>query len=185
MYLCLTGLIILLVVVLCINHWPIMQEPGIRFHVETMHRHKRLNKRPIKAALKCASRVAPPSGHFMNQQNPWQDDRFTSQSSIQMVAHAYSKSTSSHQITEVSSCVEVVGKTSHTILPLSTQQWWVPGGMKTGKIVNGISCRICTQLSPEEMNRCKREFQYHWCKLSSLLNSRGFQTINLYIYIYI
>ena len=54
----------------------------------------------------------------------------------QMVAHG--KLTSSRQINEVNSCVEVLGKTSHTIPPLSTHQLWVPGGTKIGKIVNGI-----------------------------------------------
>ena len=38
------------VVVQCINHSPVMQEPGVRFQVETMQRQKRLNKQPIKAA---------------------------------------------------------------------------------------------------------------------------------------
>ena len=38
------------VVVQCINHSPITQEPGVRFQVETMQRHKRLNKQLIKAA---------------------------------------------------------------------------------------------------------------------------------------
>ena len=45
-------------------------------------------------------------------------------------------------------------------------------------------CRKCAEISPEEMRPYKRGFQYQGCKLQSLLNSRGFQTINLYIYIY-
>ena len=49
--------------------------------------------------------------------------------------------------------------------PLSTQQWWVPGGMKIGKIVNGISCRKCAEFSPESMRPYMREFQYRGCKL--------------------
>ena len=82
-------------------------------------------------------------------------------------------------------CTGVVQIPYHTIPPLSTQQWWVPGGTKTGKIVNGISCRKCADFSPKEMRLYKREFQCEGCKLLSLLNSRGFQTINLYICIYI
>ena len=57
---------------------------------------------------------------FHEPQKLCQDDWFTSQSPTQMVAH--SKLTSSHQITEVNSYVEVLGKTSHTTSPLSTQQ---------------------------------------------------------------
>ena len=68
--------------------------------------------------------------------------------------------------------------------PLSTQQWWVPGGMKTGKIVNSISCRKCTEFSPEQIRSYKRDFQYQRCKLQSLMNSRGFQTINLHMYFF-
>ena len=80
----------------------------------------------------------------------------------------------------------MLSKTSHTILRLSTQQWWVPGETKLGKSMNSISCRKCAEFSPEEMRPYYREFQYQGCKLDSLLNSwsRGFQTINLYIYIY-
>ena len=51
--------------------------------------------------------------------------------------------------------------------------------------MNGISCRKCAEFSPEEMRPYKREFQYQGCKLQSLLNSLGFQAINLYIYIYL
>ena len=39
------------VVVQCINHSPITQEPRVRFQVEAMQRHKGLNKQPVKAAL--------------------------------------------------------------------------------------------------------------------------------------
>ena len=80
---------------------------------------------------------------------------------------------------------EVLGKTSHAIPSLSTQQWWVPGGTKIGNIVNGFSCRKCAEFSPEEMRPYERELQYQGCRLESLLNSWGFQTINLYIYIYL
>ena len=74
-----------------------------------------------------------------------------------MVAHG--KLTSSHQITEVNSCVDVLGKTSRTILHLSTSSDGVPGGTKTGQIVKGISRRKCTEFSPEEMKPYKRELQ--------------------------
>ena len=59
--------------------------------------------------------------------------------------------------------------------------WW----NNNWKIVNGTSFRKCTEFSPEEMIPYKIKFQYQVCKLQSLLNSRGFQTINLYIYFYI
>ena len=49
-----------------------------------------------------------------------------------------------------------VGQTSHSILPLPTQQWWIPGGTKNWKIVNGISCRKCAEFAPEEMRPYKR-----------------------------
>ena len=68
-----------------------------------------------------------------------------------------------HQL--FASCAKVLGKTSHTIPPLSTQQRRVPGGTKTGKIVTGISCRKCVEFSPEEMRRYKREFLYQGCRL--------------------
>ena len=38
------------VVVQCINHSPITQEPSVHFQVETMQSHKQLNKLQIKAA---------------------------------------------------------------------------------------------------------------------------------------
>ena len=59
--------------------------------------------------------------------------------------------------------------------------WW----NKQWRIVNGNSCRKCAEFSPEEMRPYKREFQYQGCKLWSLLNSMGYQTINIHIYIYI
>ena len=57
----------------------------------------------------------------------------------QMVAHG--KLTSSHQITEVNSCVEVLGKilSYHTasVHPAVMGTWW----NENWKIVNVISCR--------------------------------------------
>ena len=50
------------------------------------------------------------------------------------------------------------------------------------RIVNGISCRKCTEFFPGEMILYKREFQYQGCKLWSLLNLMGYQTINIHIY---
>ena len=91
-------------------------------------------------------------------------------------------------------CVEVLGKTSHTRPPLSTQQWWVPGGTKKWRIVKCemalwyvISCRKCAEFSPEEMRPYKSEFRYQGCKLCSLLNSAegDIKTINIHIYLFI
>ena len=79
------------------------------------------------------------------------------------------------------SCVEVSGK---LFIPYCL---WSPssdGYLVERKIVNGISCRECAAFSPEEMRPYKREFQYQGCKLKSPLNSREYQTINIYIYIY-
>ena len=42
------------VVVQCINHLLITQEPRIRFQVETMQHHKWLNKQPIKFGYSCS-----------------------------------------------------------------------------------------------------------------------------------
>ena len=56
---------------------------------------------------------------FHEPQKPWQDNRFASHSPTQMVSHG--KLSSSHQITEVNSCIEELGNTSHTIPPLSTR----------------------------------------------------------------
>ena len=50
-----------------------------------------------------------------------------------------------------------VGQTSYSILPLPTQQWWVPGGTKNWNIVNGISCRKCAEVSPEEDSEKRRD----------------------------
>ena len=86
-----------------------------------MQGHEWLNKRPMKAALMYASKVVPLSGHFMNHKNLVTRRLVRlSQSPTQMVAHG--ELTSSHRIIEVNSCVEVLGKTSHTIPHLSTQQ---------------------------------------------------------------
>ena len=121
--------------------------------------YKQLYKQPIKAALMFASTVVP-SGHSWTTKASCQDDWFTSQSPTPMVAHC--KLTSSPKITDVNWCVEVLGKTSRTIPPLSTQQWWVPGATK---IVNGISFANALNCPPEEMGPYKREFQYQGCKL--------------------
>ena len=103
---------------------------------------------------------------FHEPQKLWQDNRFASQSPTQMAAHG--ELTSSHQITEVNLCVEALGKTSHTIPPLFTQLWWVPGGTKTGKIVNGITVTAENVLnSPQRRWDHKREFQYQGVNLKS------------------
>ena len=41
----------------------------------------------------------------------------------------------------------------------------VPGGMKTGKIMNGINCRKCAAFSLEEMRPFKRESRGVNCKV--------------------
>ena len=61
-----------------------------------------------------------------------------------------------------------------------TGTWW----NKKWRIVNGCSCRKWAELSLEEMMPYERVFQYQGCKLLSLLNSMGYQTINIHIYIY-
>ena len=65
--------------------------------------------------------------------------------------------------------------------PAVMSAWW----NENCRIVNGISCRKCAEFSPEELRPYGREFEYQWCKLRSLLNSWGYQTINLHIFIYI
>ena len=52
------------------------------------------------------------------------------------------------------SCVEVLGKLliPHCLCP--------PGGMKNWKIMNGISCRRCTEFSQEEMDLCNYGFMF-------------------------
>ena len=74
------------VVVQCINHSPITQEPHVHFQVETIQYHKRLNKQPIKAALLCASKVAPPSGHS-----------WTTKSRAKTIGSPHNLPTSSHR----------------------------------------------------------------------------------------
>ena len=63
---------------------------------------------------------------FHEPQKPWQDDRFASRSPTQMVAHG--KLTSSHEITEVNLCIEVLGKnlSNHTasVYPPVIGTWW-------------------------------------------------------------
>ena len=51
--------------------------------------------------------------------------------------------------------------------------------------MNDNSRRKCAEFSSEEMRPYKREFQYQGCKLLSLLNSMGYQTINIHICSYI
>ena len=46
------------------------------------------------------------------------------------------------------------------------------------------SCRKCAEFSPEKMRPYARDFQYQGCKLWSLLNSMGCQTINIHIYFF-
>ena len=50
--------------------------------------------------------------------------------------------------------------------------------------VNGISYRKCAEFSPEEIRPYMRKFQHKGCNLWSLLNSHGYQTINIHIYIF-
>ena len=81
-------------------------------------------------------------------------------------------------------CVEILGKPfiyhAASVYLAVMGTWW----NEKWKIVNGIfSCRKCTEFSQEEMILYKREFQYQGCKLWSLLNSMGYQTINIHIYI--
>ena len=66
-----------------------------------------------------------------------------------MVAHG--KLTTSHQITEVNSYVEVLGKTSHTVPPLSYTAVMGICWSKNWKTVNGISCRKFAEVFQEEM----------------------------------
>ena len=57
------------------------------------------------------------------------------------------------QITEVNSCVELLGKNlSYHTASVHPAVMGIPGGTKTGKIVNGISCRKYSEFSPEEMH---------------------------------
>ena len=72
------------------------------------------------------------------------------------------------------------GQASHIISvhPSLLGTWWDD----KWRLVIGISCRKCTEFSPQEMRPYEKEFQYHGCKLWSLLNSRGYQTINTHIY---
>ena len=69
-----------------------------------------------------------------------------------------------------------VRQTSHSILSLFTQQWWVPGGTKIVELWMLLAAE-------NALNFLQREFQYQECKLWSLLNSLGYQTIDTYIYI--
>ena len=66
-----------------------------------------------------------------------------------------------------------VGQTSHSILLLPTQQWWVPGGAKIGELWMALVAE--NALNSPQRRPHKREFQYQGCELWSLLNSRGYQ----------
>ena len=75
------------------------------------------------------------------------------------------------------------------LLPPGTHhRWGDRDGMiweeQNWRIVNGISCRQWAEFSPEEMRPYKTEVHYQRCKLWSLLNSMGYQTIIIRIYIY-
>ena len=120
-----------------------------------------------------------------------------------MVAHGR-EVTSSRQITEVKQCrawaqlvlrwlvlesccrpcVLISGKPliSCRLCPPAVTGTW---SNKIGKNVNEISCRKCAEFFPEDMRPYMREFQYQGFKLWSLLNSQGYQTINMHIYIHI
>ena len=63
-------------------------------------------------------------------------------------------------------------------------QWWLPGGTKIGELWMALAAENALN-SFQRRRDCMREFQYKWCKLLSLLNSRGYQTIDIYIYIFI
>ena len=125
-----------------------------------------------------------------------------------MVAHGRVV-TSSSQITEVKQrrarlvlgCVtgalvmlpamcRCVGQAFHIMPPLSTQQWWVPGGTKNGELRMTLAAENALSYPQRRWDRIRerereREFQYQGCKLWSLLNSRAYQTINIGLHIYI
>ena len=76
-----------------------------------------------------------------------------------------------------------VWQASHIMQPLSTQQWWVPGGTKNGELWMAIAAENALNSSETRWDRI-RELQYQGYKLWSLLNSMGYQTINIHIYIF-
>ena len=78
-----------------------------------------------------------------------------------------------------------VGQASHIMPPLSTQQWWVLAGTKNRELWMALAAEKSAEFSPEEMRPYTREFQYQGCKFWSLLNSMGYQTTNIHIYIHI
>ena len=101
--------------------------------------------------------------------------------------------TSSHHITEVKqhrarlvlgqvsgarvtvpAMCEGVGQASHIIPPLSTQQWWVTGGMRKLHCNDWLSLQQSAQMlkSPQRRWDCIRKSLFKGCKLWSLLNSR-------------
>ena len=82
--------------------------------------------------------------------------------------------------------VEVLGKPLFIMPPLSTQQWWVSGGTRKLNCIDWLQLQQSAQMLNSLQRRWdyKREFRYLGCKLWSLLNSRGYQTINIHIYIH-
>ena len=73
-----------------------------------------------------------------------------------------------------------VGQAFHIMPPLSTQQWWVPGGMKNGELWMALAAENALDFPQKRWDHI-REFQYQGCKLWSLLNAMGCQTINIHI----
>ena len=69
-----------------------------------------------------------------------------------------------------------VGQASHVMPPLSTQQWWIPGGTRIGELWMALAVENALN-SPQRRWDCIREFRYRGCKLS-----RVYQTINIHIY---
>ena len=85
-------------------------------------------------------------------------------------------------------CVKVFGKPLISCHLSPRQQWWVVGGKrKLNCKWLAIAVAKCAkaELSSEEMRLYAREFQYQGYKLWSLMNSRGYQTINIHVYIYL
>ena len=80
---------------------------------------------------------------------------------------------SSHATDHVLSCWASLSYHAASVHPAVMGTWW----NENWRIVNGISCGKCAEFSPEETRLHTREFQYQGCKLLSLLNSRGYQTV--------
>ena len=117
-------------------HKPLAYHAGARhsFPCGTMQHRTHHTQMANKGHTEVCIKSGTSKWRFHEPQKPWQDDQFTSQSPTQMVAHG--KLTSFHQITEVNSCVEVLGKTSHTyhLSPPSNDS-----GTKTGKLWMAIA----------------------------------------------